>query len=181
MRSAEGPSGGRSLSSGAWHLQGLSFHDARGESHEAFDRAGLDAVGVAFDLVTENIIRSSAAGTARGLHYQLAPQAQAKLVCVLQGKAQFFWLGLDGGRRRGPVPSLVLAPGAGLLYTPGDCAHGVVTMAPDTVFSLKLGGAIAPAARREISFRSPLLDFDFAVAPRWDLLSQRDRQAPASF
>lgn len=165
---------------GAWHLKGPSFQDARGESHEAFDRDELAAAGLHFALSVENIIYSAAAGTPRGLHYQAAPEAQAKLVCVLRGRAQFFWIKVEEWGRGGSVASLVLAPGEGLLYTPGDCAHGVVTMAPGTLFSLKLGAAIIAPARRAISFRSPLLEFDFAVPPRWDLLSQRDSQAPMS-
>ncbi len=59
--------------------------DDRGFLSEVYSRQALTAAGIDLELVQDNHTLSAAAGTVRGLHYQVAPMAQAKLVRVIRG------------------------------------------------------------------------------------------------
>lgn len=163
---------------GSWLFRGQDFADERGSSHEIFDAASWPGNDGAFVAAQENLISTGSAGCARGLHYQVGPLAQAKLVTVLRGSAQFFWIPLadDSGAAR--AHSVVLAAGAVSLFTPGDCAHGFLALKDDTQFLLKMSAPTSPPHRGEVSFLSKDLAIDFEVELRRDLLSGRDSSAP---
>src|SRR5437899_1523073 len=62
------------------------FGDARGYFAETYNRGDFVAAGITNEFVQDNESRSTVRGTVRGLHFQLAPFAQAKLIRVLRGK-----------------------------------------------------------------------------------------------
>ena len=167
------------LPGGSIFFSGKTFDDARGSSIEVFDSTCKSPANPAeFPLAQENIVSTRRAGTCRGLHYQVSPSAQAKLVTVSSGAAQFFWLPLDDGPEPAQVHSILLGPGPFSLFTPPDCAHGFLTLEDDTVFSLRLSERVSPDLRGEIAFEDPALKVEFAIPPDWSNLSGRDRTAP---
>lgn len=129
-------------------------------------------------LAQENLINSERAGCVRGLHYQHGTFAQAKLVTLLQGSAQLFWLPLEQTSVIADVHSAVLSSPGQSIYTPSDCAHGVLALEDDTLFLLKMASPIVIAERREINLLSDRLSVSFARPICLDLLSERDRNAP---
>jgi dTDP-4-dehydrorhamnose 3,5-epimerase len=156
---------------------GKTFSDSRGSSFEIADFSIWPSQLEPFATVQENLVFSHHAGTARGLHYQRESNAQAKLVTVVHGAAQFFWMSL-GARQKARVHSVVLRPGATSLYTPSDAAHGFLSLEPHTAFQLKVDRPVSLVDRGEINLLSKGLSIAFEVPVRRDLLSDRDRQAP---
>src|SRR5262249_10974728 len=74
--------------------------DDRGFLSEVYSRQAFAQAGIDIEFVQDNHTRSAAAGTVRGLHYQIAPMAQAKLVRVLRGAIYDVAVDL---RRRSPT------------------------------------------------------------------------------
>lgn len=108
----------------------------------------------------------------------MTPYAQSKLVTVLRGSAQFFWLSTLEKAPGAEVNSVILNASASSLYTPGICAHGMLCLADDTQFILRMSAPISIAHRREISMLSKAMTFDFAGQFCEGLLSPRDIGAP---
>ncbi len=174
-----GVPGWRPLPAGGWLFEGKRFADGRGASAETFDM--LDAPPGAptdFTLAQENLVTTFAAGCARGLHYQHGAFAQAKLVTVLAGRAQFLWLALDQDSAIARVHSIVLSSASRSLFTPATCAHGFLALEDDTRFLLKLSRPVDVARRGAIRLVSDRLAVSFEGPLREDLLSERDRHAP---
>lgn len=172
-------SGWQRLSGGSWTFSGKLFADERGKSCETCDLSNAPFAALKhFPLAQENLINNKEAGCARGLHYQNGAFAQPKLVTLLQGSAQLFWLPLGQTSMIAEVHSIVLSSPGQSLYTPSDCAHGLLALENDTLFLLKMASPIAIAERREIRLVSDRLSVTFARPIRLDLQSARDRDAP---
>lgn len=171
--------GWRSLAGGSWLLDGKTFADDRGTSRETFDLddAPVASLG-AFAPTQENLVTTFEAGCARGLHFQIGGFAQAKLVTVLRGSAQFLWLQLDQRAAVAEVHSVILGSTAQSLFTPGNCAHGFLALEDNTQVLLKMSHPVTLAQRGEIRLLSDDLSISFARPIREELLSTRDRAAP---
>ena len=159
-------------------FRGQEFDDERGKSCEICDLTSSPEHFEGFVTAQENLIATRVAGCARGMHYQLPPYEQAKLVTVLEGCAQFFWVSVRDNAAVPKVNSITLTAGAVSLYTPADSAHGFLAVEDGTRFLLKMSAPVSLALRGEVSFLSKSLTFDFAHPLREDLLSMRDRDAP---
>lgn len=163
------------LPGGSWLFRGKSFADERGASDEIYDESAWPAALEPFVVRQENRITTRDRGCGRGLHYQIAPYAQAKLVTVLSGTAQFFWVDIESRAPIDDVHSVVLASGAVSLFTPGNCAHGMLALEDRTEFLLKMSQPVSIEHRGEIAFFDQAEPEKFAVPARLDLLSIRDR------
>ena len=170
--------GWQPLAGGSWLFHGARFHDDRGTSEEIYDFSCWPPQMDRFTVVQENVVTTQSAGTARGLHYQIPPYDQAKLVTVLRGRAQFFWLSIVNDAPAAEINSIILTADAGSLFTPGNCAHGMLSLVDDTQFLLKMSAPISMAHRGEISMHAKSLSIDLASPIRDELLSERDRHAP---
>jgi dTDP-4-dehydrorhamnose 3,5-epimerase len=156
------------------------FGDDRGFFMERYNKAAIDgALGRSVDFVQDNHSRSRK-GVLRGLHYQLPPQPQAKLVSVLAG--EIFDVAVD--IRRGS-PSFGRWDGAILsaenrcqLWVPEGFAHGFLVLSETAEVLYKTSGYYAPGCDRAIAWNDP----DIAIA--WPLdgaptLSDKDAAAPS--
>jgi len=171
-------SGWRSLAGGAWLYSGKQFCDTRGESLETFDFSDPD-LPFRFDALQENLVHTRLLGCARGLHYQVGSDAQAKLVTVLRGVAQFFWVPLHESTSPAIVNSVVLPTDGTSLLTTADCAHGFLALEDETTFLLRMSAPISIVDRREINILSPELALAPALPIAPQMLSDRDRCAPS--
>ena len=128
----------------------------------------------------DNQSLSRAAGTVRGLHFQIAPVAQGKLVRVLRGA--IFDVVVDIRRDApgfGRFASAVLSAENGLqLYVPAGFAHGFCTLEPDSEVFYKVTAPYSPAHERGILWCDPALAIPWPVAPERAVLSDRDRAHP---
>ena len=159
-----------------------SFHcDGRGYFLETF-RKGLfeDAVGYKVSFVQENESKSSK-GVLRGLHYQLPPYAQAKLVRVLSGSVLDIAVDI---RKSSPtfgqhVSAELTAENKHQLFVPRGFAHGFVVLSDTAIFSYKVDNYYAPASDRGIAFNDCKLNIDWRLSLDFLQLSDKDKDHPS--
>lgn len=156
------------------------FGDARGFFSETYNKERLAEAGVALDFVQDNHSLSASPGTLRGLHYQLPPAAQDKLVRVARGSV--FDVAVDI-RRGSPtfgrwVGVELSAAKWNQLLVPAGFAHGFLTLEPDTEVLYKVTAPYAPALDRAIRFDDPAIGIKWPVEVDTALLSAKDRDAP---
>ncbi|MFR0692320.1 dTDP-4-dehydrorhamnose 3,5-epimerase [Enterobacterales bacterium AE_CKDN230030158-1A_HGKHYDSX7] len=152
------------------------FGDDRGFFFESFNQQKFEeAVGRKVDFVQDNHSRS-AKGVLRGLHYQLAPHAQGKLIRVAQGEV--FDVAVDV-RRSSPtfgqwVGVHLSAENKNQLWIPEGFAHGFLTLTDNVDFLYKTTNYYAPAAEGCIAWDDPALaiEWPITVAP---VLSEKDK------
>lgn len=156
------------------------FGDARGFFSETYNRDRFREAGLALDFVQDNHSFSAGRGTLRGLHYQLPPRAQDKLVRVVRGAV--FDVAVD--IRRGSatfgrwVGLVVSAQKWNQILVPAGFAHGFVTLEPDTEVVYKVTDTYSLAHDRSIRFDDPAIGIEWPVASGEVLLSDKDRDAP---
>lgn len=154
--------------------------DARGFFSETYNRRAFAALGIELEFVQDNQALSGAAGTVRGLHYQVAPVAQAKLVRVTRGR--IFDVAVDI-RRSSPTFGKVAyselsADEWNQLFIPAGFAHGYCTMTADTEVIYKVSDYYTPAHERAIRWNDPAIGIKWPVNEADAIVSDRDRRSP---
>lgn len=146
---------------------------ARSFCRDEFERRGLNAA-----VSQCNVSLSHRPGTLRGLHYQLAPHAEVKLVRCVRGAVYDVLVDVRPGS-----PSLwrwvavELAAGDGrLLYVPEGFAHGFQTLEPETEVTYQVSAPHVPQAERGLRWDDPRLGIRWPLAD--PILSERDRSHP---
>jgi len=170
----------RTAIDGVLLLQPQVLRDERGFLMESYNQAGFDtAIGQTVRFVQDNHSRSSR-GVLRGLHYQLAPHAQAKLVRVTRGA--IFSVAVDLRRRS---PSFGRWIGAELsdrngrqLWLPAGMAHGFMVTSRIADCLYKTTAFYAPQCERRLRWNDPTLAIDWPKLDDPTLLSMKDAQAP---
>ena len=154
--------------------------DERGFFSEVWNRGSWIAAGLPeVEFVQDNHSRS-ARGVLRGLHYQLPPAAQAKLVRVSRGSV--FDVVVDIRRSSasfGRFVGLTLsATEWNQLFVPAGFAHGFLALEADSEVQYKVSAPFDAALDRSIRPDDPALAIDWPLPPAERLLSSRDRSAP---
>lgn len=155
------------------------FEDARGWFYESFNAERFAALlGVRSTFVQDNHSRS-AKGVLRGLHYQLAPHAQGKLVRVLRGA--IFDVAVDIRRtsmRFGKWVGVELSENNRCqLWIPPGFAHGFVALSGDTEVLYKTTDFWHPASERSIRWDDPSIGIDWPTHET-PTLTSKDLAAP---
>lgn len=151
------------------------FGDDRGFFFESFNQKIFkDATGLDREFVQDNHSKSSY-GVLRGLHYQLAPMAQGKLVRVTQGEV--FDVAVDI-RKGSPtfgqwVGAILSAENKNQLWVPEGFAHGFITLSESAEFLYKTTNFYSPEHERSIAWNDPEIGVEW---PKTDkvLLSAKD-------
>ena len=155
------------------------FGDERGFFFESFSQQRFDAaVGRHYDFVQDNHSRS-ARGVLRGLHYQLPPHAQGKLVRVVQGRV--FDVAVDI-RKNSPtfgkwVGAELSAENHHQLWLPPGFAHGFVVLSETADFVYKTTDFYAPECDRGIRWNDPAIGIDWMTQGLPLTLSPKDEAA----
>jgi dTDP-4-dehydrorhamnose 3,5-epimerase len=154
--------------------------DARGFFSETWNRVAFADAGLDLDFVQDNHAYSADAGTLRGLHFQIPPSAQAKLVSCPQGAIYDVAVDL---RRASPsfgrhVGVVVSAAAWNQILVPIGFAHGYCTLEPDTVVVYKVTAPYAPERERGLRWDDPALGIDWPLEAGRAILSERDRKWP---
>jgi dTDP-4-dehydrorhamnose 3,5-epimerase len=150
------------------------FGDERGFFYESFNQTAFNtATGTAYNFVQDNHSKSSK-GVLRGLHYQLAPHAQGKLVRVVQGEVWDVAVDIrDGSATRGQWFGVLLAAdNKRQLWVPPGFAHGFVTLSDTAEFLYKTTDFYSPAHEQCIAWNDPTLAIDWQLARLGDVLPQ---------
>ena len=154
--------------------------DDRGFFSETFNSRDFAAAGLAVEFCQDNHSLSRAPGVLRGLHYQLPPHAQDKLVRVIRGAV--FDVAVDirkGSPTFGKWVGLeVSAEKWNQIFVPKGFAHGFVTLTPDTEVIYKVTDFYSPDHDRVIRFDDPQIGVQWPVAAGAFSLSAKDAKAP---
>jgi dTDP-4-dehydrorhamnose 3,5-epimerase len=156
------------------------FGDARGFFSEVYSKAAWDAAGFAYVFVQDNHSYSAAVGTLRGLHFQVAPFAQDKLIRVARGRILDVAVDI---RRASPtfgrhVAIELSANNWRQMLVPAGFAHGFVTLEPDCEVLYKASAPYAPACERGVAFDDPAIGVVWPLPDGGPTLSERDKRWP---
>ena len=155
------------------------FADARGYFAETWVRDDFAAAGIEHDFVQDNESRSAASGTVRGLHFQIAPFAQTKLVRVLRGKVLDVVVDLRrSSESYGRHLAIELSETGDQLLVPRGFAHGFCTLERDTVVFYKVDAAYSAGHERGVFWADPALAIAWPVAEAGAIVSDKDRRLP---
>lgn len=164
----------------AWVLSPRRFADARGFFSETFHQQRLRDEGFEVNFVQDNVSHSVLSGTVRGLHYQKSPQAQVKLVQVLQGAIYDVIVDLREGSptyKHWAGVELSLENGQ-QLWVPEGFAHGFCTLETNTVVQYKVSAYYAPVLDAGIFWADPELAILWPVEASQAILSDKDQALP---
>lgn len=162
----------------AWIITETPIGDERGYFARAFCRKEFEEYGIPSTFVQCNTSFSRDTGTLRGLHYQVDPAAETKLVRCTRGAIydvivdmrpdsstylQYFGIELTQDNHK-------------MLFAPALFAHGFITLEPDSQAYYLVGGYYAPECERGIRFDDPLLGIEWPMDPQ--VVSEKDRSWP---
>jgi len=154
--------------------------DHRGFFSETFRASALREAGVDVDWVQDNHSFSAARGVVRGLHFQRAPKAQAKLLRVIRGAILDVAVDI---RKSSPtygkhVAVELSAENWTQLYVPVGFAHGFCTLTENAEVLYKVSAEYGPADEGGVLWNDPDLGIDWPIDPEEATLSPRDREWP---
>lgn len=166
---------------GVLEILPVRFGDERGFFSETYNAAQLAKVGIDLTFVQDNHSLSVRRNVLRGLHYQLPPHAQDKLVRVVRGA--IFDVAVD--IRKGS-PTFTKWVGVELsaqkwnqLLVPRGFAHGFVTLTENTEVVYKVTDYYSPEEDRSIRYDDPDIAIDWPVLDGELQLSDKDASAPS--
>lgn len=154
--------------------------DHRGFFSETYNKAGLAELGANLEFVQDNHSLSVERGVVRGLHFQIPPFAQDKLVRVIRGSV--FDVAVD--IRRGSstygkhVSRTISAADWNQFLVPAGFAHGFCTLEPNTEVIYKVTNYYSPEHDRGLLWNDPDLGIAWPVAENEAILSDKDKRQP---
>ncbi|HEY3371366.1 MAG TPA: dTDP-4-dehydrorhamnose 3,5-epimerase [Prolixibacteraceae bacterium] len=155
------------------------FADQRGYFFESYNQQSLQEAGISNLFIQDNESKSGR-GVIRGLHYQLAPYAQAKLVRVIQGRV--YDVAVDcrkGSPTFGQSFGLELSEDNKLqFFVPKGFAHGFSVLSETAIFSYKCDQLYNPAAERGIRYNDPALKINWGIDSSDAIVSGKDTISP---
>ena len=155
------------------------FEDARGYFFESFNKLSFKKNGIDYNFVQDNQSLSSH-GIIRGLHYQLVPFAQTKLVRVIHGEIYDVAVDLrKGSSTFGKWYGVNLSGNNYLqLLIPQGFAHGFSVLSDKATVLYKTDDYYKKEAERGIVFNDPYLKINWNIPESEVLVSERDKQLP---
>lgn len=165
---------------GVFEIVPRKFGDDRGFFSETWNEALLAGQGIHLSFVQDNHSFSASKGVLRGLHYQVPPFAQAKLVRVVRGAVLDVAVDI---RRSSPtfgrwISLEVSAAKWNQILVPAGFAHGFVTTEPATEVIYKVTAPYSPEHDRTIRFDDPDLAVEWPFPAATLTLSAKDAGAP---
>jgi dTDP-4-dehydrorhamnose 3,5-epimerase len=157
------------------------FGDSRGFFSETWSAARYAAAGIAGPFIQDNHSLSGKRGTLRGLHCQIAPSVQGKLVRVVRGAIWDVAVDIRGGSptHGRHVAAELSARNWQQLWIPGGFLHGFCTLEDDTEVIYKVaGGGYDRAAERGVIWNDPDLALPWPVTAETVILSDKDAVLP---
>jgi dTDP-4-dehydrorhamnose 3,5-epimerase len=154
--------------------------DHRGFFSETYRGEALRSQGVRADFVQENHVYSADRGILRGLHFQIPPRAQGKLVRCIRGTildvaVDIRQQSVTYGRH---VAVELSAANWKQMWVPPGFAHGYITLESDCEVIYKVTDYWAPDCERGLAWNDPSLDIDWRCSPADIILADKDRGNP---
>ncbi|AIQ26300.1 dTDP-4-dehydrorhamnose 3,5-epimerase [Paenibacillus sp. FSL H7-0737] len=163
---------------GASILEPVVHGDNRGFFMESYNEEVMHKLGVNYNFIQDNQSLSADVGVLRGLHYQLNPKAQTKLIRVLTGAIYDVIVDI---RRNSPtfgqwVGVILSEYNKRQLLVPKGFAHGFCTLVPNTQVLYKVDEYYSPENDRGILWNDPALGIDWPTSS--PVLSDKDQRHP---
>ena len=154
------------------------FGDERGWFMESWSKKNFETAGLNINFVQDNQSFSAKKGTLRGLHYQLNPMSQLKLVRCTRGTLLDVAVDI---RKNSPQfakwTSVILsAENKKQLLIPSGFAHGFITLTDDVEIQYKADNYYAPQLEGNIRWNDPEIGIDWQIEPT--ILADKDAKAP---
>lgn len=155
------------------------FADARGFFIESYNEARYREAGVDVSFCQDNLSKSQY-GVIRGLHYQLAPHSQSKLVSVVQGTVWDVAVDLrKGSATYGQWYGVELNDVEKTqFFVPKGFAHGFSVLSETAIFSYKCDDLYNPHSERGLMYNDPTLNIDWKIPAEKALISEKDLKHP---
>ncbi len=155
------------------------FGDARGWFMESWTKKKMDAAGIHVDFVQDNQSYSAEKGTLRGLHYQLNPMCQAKLLRCTRGEILDVAVDIRKGSPQYAkwVGVRLSAENKKQLFIPRGFAHGFITLTDDVEVQYKADNYYAPECDGNIRWDDSDIGVEWGMEPT--NLSAKDKNAPS--
>lgn len=166
---------------GVFIIEPRVFGDARGYFFESFNaRDFARETGIEVDFVQDNE-SFSRYGVLRGLHFQMPPYAQAKLVRVVQGAVLDVAVDLRSGSPTygRHVATELTAENHRQFFMPKGIAHGFSVLSPEVIFQYKCDEYYHPESEGALAWDDPDLAIDWKLPADKVLLSEKDKHHPA--
>ena len=165
---------------GVFEIVPQRLEDERGFFCETYNRKSLRNTGIDIEFVQDNQSISLEIGTLRGLHFQVSPKAQDKLIRVLQGR--IYDVAVDI-RRASPtcgrwIGLEISAEKWNQMFVPKGFAHGFVTLEPNTSVSYKVSEYYSQEHDRSIRFDDPHIGVNWPIDVSALTVSEKDAAAP---
>ncbi|OMF66191.1 dTDP-4-dehydrorhamnose 3,5-epimerase [Paenibacillus glucanolyticus] len=162
----------------AFVIEPVVHGDHRGFFMESYNDSLFKQHGITYNFIQDNQSLSAEAGVLRGLHYQLNPKAQTKLIRVLTGAIYDVILDI---RKSSPtfgqwVGVILSEHNHRQLLVPKGFAHGFCTLVPNTQVLYKVDEYYSPENDRGILWNDPALGIDWPTSN--PILSDKDQQHP---
>jgi dTDP-4-dehydrorhamnose 3,5-epimerase len=159
-------------------IEPQAFGDHRGYFMESYNKQKFERLGLHFDFVQDNHSLSTEAGTIRGLHYQLNPKAQTKIVRALTGAIYDVVVDI---RKSSPtfgqwISVILSEDNKRQIVVPKGFAHGFCTLVPNTQILYKVDEYYSPEHDRGIIWNDPDLDIQWPTSN--PILSDKDMKHP---
>ena len=156
------------------------FLDGRGFFSETWNESRFAAAGIPGPFVQDNHARSADRGVVRGLHLQIAPNAQGKLIRVVRGSIWDVAVDIrpDSPTYGRHVGAVLSAENWRQLWVPAGLLHGYCTIEPDTEVIYKVTAPWDRHAERGVIWNDPALGIPWPISPAEAILSDKDRTLP---
>ena len=158
-----------------------SYHDSRGAFKESFrlDKIELE-IKRKICFCQDNIAKSKR-GVVRGLHFQMPPNSQSKLVSVIKGNILDIILDIrEGSPTFGKHISVELSEAnQKYIFIPRGYAHGYITLSEESIFHYKVDNYYDKASEGSIAFDDPKLKIDWILPSLELIVSEKDKNHPA--
>jgi dTDP-4-dehydrorhamnose 3,5-epimerase len=154
--------------------------DSRGFFSEAYSKRAYAEIGIGNEFVQDNHSLSRKKGVLRGLHFQLEPFAQAKLLRVLRGAVYDVVVDVrTGSPSYGQhIATLLSADDWNQIFVPAGFAHGFCTLQEETEILYKVDNYYSPAHERGIRWNDPALGIAWPITLSEAELSEKDKTLP---
>lgn len=154
------------------------YSDQRGFFMESYNKRIFEEIGINFNFVQDNHSLSKEPGTIRGLHYQLNPKSQTKLIRVLSGAIFDVIVDLrKNSMTFGKWEGFILSEfNYRNLLIPNGFAHGFCTLVPNTQIFYKVDKFYSPKHDRGILWNDPTLNISWPTSN--PILSDKDKHQP---
>jgi dTDP-4-dehydrorhamnose 3,5-epimerase len=164
--------------SGVKVLEPKVFGDHRGYFMESYNKNIFEELGLNFDFIQDNQSLSAPVGTLRGLHFQLNPKAQTKVVRCVTGAIYDVAVDIrSGSPTYGQWVGVILSEhNKRQLLVPKGFAHGFCTLVPDTTVAYKVDEYYSPEHDGGILWNDPELGIDWPTTN--PILSDKDTKHP---